>query len=73
MPAVEGGPYLLGMLAYVEANSALAGMVADAADHRWSSHSGRVGLGADPLLDPFPEWCDLGADEPFLPAARLES
>ncbi|MDB5352592.1 MAG: hypothetical protein JWN86_3839 [Planctomycetota bacterium] len=63
-PAVEDGAYFLTVLAYVEANPLRAGMVADAADYRWSSHPGRVGVRADPLLDNFPEWSDLGDDEP---------
>ncbi len=62
-PAVEGGAYFLAVLAYVEANPLRAGMVADAADYRWSSHPGRLGLASDPLLDDFPEWTELGGGE----------
>jgi putative transposase len=62
-PAVEDGAYFLAVLAYVEANPTRAGMVADPAAYRWSSHPGRIGLAADPLLDDFPEWADLGGDE----------
>ena len=62
-PAVEDGSYFLALLAYVESNPLRAGMVAEPSGHRWSSHAGRVGLASDPLLDDFPEWRDLGADE----------
>ena len=62
-PAVEDGAYFLAVLAYVEANPTRAGMVADPADYRWSSHPARVGLAADPLLDDFPEWAEFGDDE----------
>ena len=61
-PAIEDGAYLLAAIAYVEANPVRAGMVADAAEHRWSSHPGRVGPAPDPLLDDFPEWAGLGGD-----------
>ena len=68
-PAVEDGPYFLAVLAYVEANPLRAGMVADAAEYRWSSHPGRVGIATDPLLDGFPEWSGFGDDEPSRRAA----
>jgi len=62
-PAVQDGSYLLAVLAYVEANLARAGMVDDPAEYRWSSHRGRVGMAADPLLDPFPECAELAEDD----------
>ena len=62
-PAVQDGEYFLKVLAYVEANPLRAGIVADPAEYRWSSHPGRVGVRADPLLDDFPEWTGLAGSE----------
>ena len=62
-PTVQDGDSLLTVLAYVEANPLRAGIVASPAEYRWSSHASRIGLVADPLLDKFPEWTELGADE----------
>ena len=68
-PPIEGGEHLLTVLRYVEANPSRAGMIADAADYPWSSHPARVLGRPDPLLDEFPEWLDLGDDEPARRAA----
>ena len=62
-PVVQDDAHLLVVLRYIEANPLRAGMVADPAEYRWSSFQ-HHGLGVeDPLLDPFPEWNDLGRTE----------
>jgi len=62
-PAVQDDGHLLVVLRYIEANPVRAGIVADPRDYRWSSF-GQHGLGlADTLLDPFPEWEQLGPTE----------
>lgn len=62
-PAIQDGDQLLTLLRYVEANPVRAGMVADPADYRWSSHAARIAGRIDPLLDEFPEWSEPGGDE----------
>lgn len=62
-PAVEDGSHFLAVLAYVESNPVRAGIVADPAEFPWSSHPGRIGQRADPSLDDFPEWAELGRTE----------
>ena len=62
-PPIEDGDHLLTVLRYVEANPLRAGMVADAALYPWSSHRERVEGRPAPLLEEFPEWRGLGADE----------
>jgi putative transposase len=60
---IQDGRHLLVVLRYIEANPLRAGMVADPADYRWSSYQ-QHGLGhEDPLLNPFPEWEELGRTE----------
>ena len=68
-PAIQDGDHLLTLLRYIEANPLRAGIVPDPASYRWSSHPARVSGRPDPLLDEFPEWHDLGADEPSRRAA----
>jgi putative transposase len=59
-PAIQDEVHLLVVLRYIEANPLRAGMVSDLGEYRWSSF-GHHGLGHDdPLLDPFPEWEELG-------------
>lgn len=62
-PAVQDGDHLLTLLRYIEANPLRAGIVADPAEYRWSSHPARVTGRPAPLLDGFPEWLELGGDE----------
>ena len=55
--------HLLVVLRYIEANPLRARMVADPAAYRWSSFP-QHGMGRDdPLLNPFPEWEELGQTE----------
>ena len=62
-PVVQDDDHLLVVLRYIEANPLRAKMVADLADHRWSSFL-HHGMGQDdPLLSPFPEWEQLGRTE----------
>jgi putative transposase len=62
-PVIQGDDHLLVVLRYIEANPLRASMVADSADHRWSSYQYH-GLGrTDALLSPFPEWERLGPTE----------
>ena len=59
-PAIQDDGHLLAVLRYIEANPLRARMVKDLADYRWSSYRAH-GLGEpDPLLDPLPEWEQLG-------------
>ena len=62
-PAIQDGDQILTLLRYIEANPLRAGMVQKPVDYRWSSHAARVRRDADPLLDDFPEWIELGKDE----------
>ncbi len=48
----------------IEANPLRAGIVADPAAHAWSSCQAHGEGRFDPLLEPLPEWADLGSDEP---------
>ena len=68
-PAIQDGDQLLSLLRYIEANPLRAGIVSDPATYRWSSHPARVTGHPDPLLDEFPEWRDLGVEEPARRAA----
>jgi putative transposase len=61
-PVVQDDDHALVVLRYIEANPLRAGMVADLADHPWSSY-GAHGLGrADPLLSALPAWEALGRE-----------
>jgi putative transposase len=62
-PVCQDSDHLLVVLRYIEANPLRAGMVSDPADYLWSSYQCH-GMGrADSLLDPFPEWEQLGRTE----------
>src|SRR5262245_27775350 len=59
-PLIQDDDHALTVLRYIEANPLRAGMVADAADYRWSSY-GHHGLGQpDGLLSVLPAWERLG-------------
>jgi putative transposase len=59
-PAIQDDIHLLIALHYIEGNPLRAGMVTDLGDCRWSSFA-HHGMGhEDPLLDPVPEWEELG-------------
>jgi len=62
-PAIQDGDPLLTLLRYIEANPLRAGIVKKPVDYPWSSHAARVSVSRDPLLDDFPEWAELGANE----------
>ena len=49
---VETERYLLACMAYIDLNPVRAGMVARAADYRWSSHGHYVGRRVDKLVTP---------------------
>jgi len=62
-PVVQDEGHFWAVLRYIEANPLRAKMVSDPADHRWSSYLAHGEGRADPLLDSFPEWENLGPDE----------
>ncbi|MHB8709145.1 MAG: REP-associated tyrosine transposase [Desulfuromonadales bacterium] len=57
---VQTDSYLLACCRYVEMNPVRAGIVADPANYRWSSHATRIGGGRFDWLDPDPAWLALG-------------
>ena len=63
-PVVQDGDHLLVVLRYIEANPVRAAMVADPCESTWSSHRCHGAGHADPILDSFPEWEQLGRTEP---------
>ncbi len=63
-PVVQDGDHLLVVLRYIEANPVRAAMVADPCEYTWSSHRCHGAGHADPILDSFPEWEQLGRTEP---------
>ena len=63
-PVIQDGDHLLVVLRYIEANPVRAAMVADPCESTWSSHRCHGAGHADPLLDSFPEWEQLGRTEP---------
>ena len=56
--------YLLACMVYIDLNPVRAGMVAQAADHPWSSHGHYVGLRQDRLITPHALYWGLG-NTPF--------
>ena len=63
-PVVQDGDHLLVVLRYIEANPVRAAIVADPCESTWSSHRCHGAGHADPTLDAFPEWEQLGRTEP---------
>ena len=63
-PVIQDGDHLLVVLRYIEANPVRAAMVADPCEYTWSSHRYHGAGHADPILDSFPEWEQLGRTEP---------
>jgi putative transposase len=62
-PVIQDDAHLLVVLRYIEANPLRAKIVSDPAEYRWSSFLCH-GMGHDdPLVDPFPEWEELGGTE----------
>ena len=63
-PVIQDSDHLLVVLRYIEANPVRAAMVADPCEYTWSSHRCHGAGHADPILDSFPEWEQLGRTEP---------
>lgn len=61
---IETERYLLACMVYIDLNPVRAGMVAQAADWRWSSHAHSLGLRADGLVRPHALYWALG-NTPF--------
>jgi putative transposase len=61
---IETDRYLLACMAYIDLNPVRAGLVAQARDYPWSSHSHYAGLQADKLVTPHPLVWNLG-NTPF--------
>lgn len=57
---VDSESYVLRCYRYIELNPVRAWMVADPAQHPWSSHPGNAGLRHDPLLTPHDAYTSLG-------------
>ena len=56
--------YLLPCMVYIDLNPVRAGLVAEAAQYRWSSHAHYVGASHDRLVSPHPLYWQLG-NTPF--------
>ncbi|MFZ9510479.1 MAG: transposase, partial [Burkholderiaceae bacterium] len=61
---IETERYLLACMVYIDLNPVRAGMVADPADHAWSSHAHYLGRRVDRLVTPHPLYWALG-NTPF--------
>ena len=61
---VEADRYLMACMVYIDLNPVRAGLVANPADHPWSSHAHYIGLRTDRLVTPHPLWWTLG-NTPF--------
>ena len=61
---IEADRYLIACMAYVDLNPVRAGLVAEARDYPWSSHSFYAGLRSDRLITPHPMYWALG-NTPF--------
>lgn len=61
---IHAESYLLFCMAYIDLNPVRTGLVANARDYLWSSHSHYIGLRADPLLTPHAMYWNLG-NTPF--------
>ena len=59
----ESASYVLACYRYIELNPVRAGMVAEPAQYRWSSHPGNIGLRSDPLITAHPEYLALASDD----------
>ncbi|RXR06569.1 transposase [Pseudoxanthomonas composti] len=60
---VQDETYLLRCYRYIELNPVRAGMVADPADYRWSSHAGNALGMADALIQPHPRYTAIATSE----------
>ena len=61
---IEAERHLLACMAYIDLNPVRAGLVAEPAEHPWSSHAALVGLRADGVVTPHPLYWALG-NTPF--------
>lgn len=61
---VQANPYLLTCMVYLDLNPVRVGMVSQALDYRWSSHSHYVGAHSDRLITPHALFWQLG-NTPF--------
>lgn len=61
---VESERYLLACMRYIDLNPVRAGLVAEPAPYRWSSHAHHVGLRVDPLITEHAVYWGLG-NTPF--------
>lgn len=61
---IQAERYLLACMVYLDLNPVRAGMVADPADYRWSSHAHYLGRRADRMVIPHPLYWELG-NTPF--------
>ena len=61
---IQAERHLLACMVYMDLNPVRAGMVADPADYRWSSHLHYIGRRADKLITPHPLYWELG-NTPF--------
>lgn len=61
---IQAERYLLACMVYLDLNPVRAGMVADPADYRWSSHAHYLGRRSDRLVVPHPLYWELG-NTPF--------
>ncbi|HEX7888207.1 MAG TPA: transposase [Ramlibacter sp.] len=61
---IQAERYLLACMVYIDLNPVRAGMAADPADYRWSSHEHYIGRRADKLVTPHPLYWELG-NTPF--------
>lgn len=61
---IQAERYLLACMVYIDLNPVRVGVVAQARDYPWSSHSHYIGLGTDKLITPHPLYWALG-NTPF--------
>jgi putative transposase len=61
---VQAERYLLACMVYIDLNPVRAGMVADPAEYRWSSHQHYMGARTDRVVTPHPLYWELG-NTPF--------
>lgn len=61
---IQADRYLMACMVYMDLNPVRAGMVADPAQYRWSTHSHYVGARVDRLVTPHPLYWELG-NTPF--------
>lgn len=61
---IQAERYLLACMVYMDLNPVRAGMAADPAEYRWSSHQHYIGRRSDKLITPHPLYWELG-NTPF--------